>query len=140
MTEPPELDTSSLEDALIQFRRALGEYQAQPKMTAFRDSVVIHFIIVYNLMVQMIFRYVRQQSLKFKHSEALSLSRAVRRALDMGVLRCEWEQFSEYAKSRNSVAHIYNLPAAERLILLAPDLQADATFLLEAVKERLHEG
>ena len=140
MSDGSLLDLSFLEDALVQFRSVLEEYRAHPQTRAYRDSVVIHFVIVYNLMVQVIFRYAQQQSTKIKHSDALSLARAVRRALDLGVLRCEWEQFVEYGKARNSVAHVYSLPKAEYVISLAPALEADATFLLEPIRRDMHEA
>lgn len=139
MIDEPLLDLSLLENALTQFRLALNEYQSHLEIRAYRDSVVIHFVIVYNLTVQVIFRYVQQQSLKIKHSDDLSLPRAVRRALDLGVIQCEWEQFVQYSKARNSVAHVYDLAKAEYLVALAPALEADAAFLLSTVKRRSHE-
>jgi hypothetical protein len=138
--DAPALDLSLLENALVQFRSVLEDYESHPGVRAYRDSVVIHFVIVYNLTVQVIFRYLEQQSTKIKHSDDLTLPRAVRRALDMGVLKCEWEQFVKYSKARNSVAHVYDLAKAESLVLLAPALQEDATFLLESVKGRIDEA
>ncbi len=140
MMDEPQLDPSLLENALVQFRSVLEDYDLHPRTRAYRDSVVIHFVIVYNLTVQLIFRFVQQQSTKIKHSDDLTLSRAVRRALDLGILKCEWEQFVKYSKARNSVAHVYDLAKAESLVLLAPALQDDATFLLESVKRRIHEA
>lgn len=140
MNAEPGLDLSFLEDALIQFRLALEEYKFHPQIRAYRDSVVIHFVIVYNLAVQVILRYIQQQSLKMKHLDDLSLPRAVRRALDLGVLKCELEQFLAYGKARNTVAHVYSLSKAEHLISLAPALEEDARFLLESVGRRLHES
>lgn len=140
MIAEPSLDLSRLDSALVQFRSVLEEYGSHTGVRAYRDSVVMRFVIVYNLVVQVIFRYVQQQSIKVKYSQDMSLSRAARRALDLGVLQCDWEQFVDYGKARNSVAHVYDLAKAERLVELAPALERDATFLLEAVKRQLHEA
>jgi len=136
----PQIDLSLLEDALVQFRSVLEEYESHPGTRAYRDSVVIHFVIVYNLTVQLMFRYLQQESGKIKHADDLTLPRAVRRALDLGVLQCEWEQFAQYSKARNSVAHVYDLAKAESLVRLAPALLNDATFLLASVKRRRDEA
>ncbi len=117
MIEESLLDLSLLEIALTQFQSVLEDYELHPQTRAYRDSVVIHFVTVYNL----------------------SLPRAVRRALDLGVLKCEWEQFVKYSKARNSVAHVYDLAKAESLVPLAPARHEDARFLLESVKRRIHE-
>lgn len=140
MSDEPMVDVSLLENALVRFRSVLEEYESHRQIGAYRDSVVMHFVIVYNLTVQVLIRFVQQQSTKIKHADDLSLPRAVRRALDLGVLKCEWEQFVKYSKARNSVAHVYDMAKAEGLVLLAPALQVDASFLLEAVKRQMYEA
>ena len=140
MMDERRLDLAPLESALSQFDLALSEYHAEPDRRAYRDSVALHYMIVWNLLFQVIGRYLEQQSVKpFEITDA-SFQKIVRRADALGLVRTGWPEFGRFKDARNAIAHMYNQPKANMIVQAAPDFAAEAHFVLKILKERMSDA
>ncbi len=140
MTDPRRLNLSFLQRALSQFDLALAEYQAEPGRRANRDSVALHYEIVWELVFQAIKRYLETESLKTDEVPSLSFQTIVRRADALGILRTGWPGFGRFREARNAIAHMYDEARASLIVEAAPEFAEEAHFLLGILKARLsHE-
>jgi nucleotidyltransferase substrate binding protein (TIGR01987 family) len=137
MSDTRRLDTSVLEQALAQLDAALAEYADEPQLRAYRDSVIIHYLFTYELVVQAIKRYLETQSLKSSEVDTLTFQTMVRRADDAGLLRSGWPEFSRFRDARNAIAHTYNEQRAREVLSVAKEFAAEARLLLDNLKRRL---
>ena len=96
MSGTNRLDLSFLSQTLSQFKLALAEYDEEPGRRANRDSVVIHFLIVYELAIQAIKRYVELESLKPDEVPESGFQTMIRRADELGVVRNGWPAFRKF--------------------------------------------
>ena len=85
MTPSPCLDLSFLESALRQFATALDEFKTEPARRANRDSVVIHFLLTWELSIQAIKRYLELESIKSSELPIISFQTLIRRADALGI-------------------------------------------------------
>ena len=136
MMDERRLDLSLLERANGRLLEALEAYTENPKSEPLRDSIVIRFVFTYELLLQVISRYVELQHLKFTPESEMTKSKIVRRANDLGILRMEWEEFVQYRDARNSVAHTYSEAKALRVVQLAHAFAVEAQHVLDRVKEK----
>ena len=137
MSPSGRLDPSFLEQALKQLETALAEYKAEPQRKANRDSVVMHFLLTWELAVQAIKRYLELESLKSAEVPTLSFQTMIRRADALGILRTGWPGFGKYRDARNAIAHTYNEDLALAVVAMAFDFAQEARILLENLKLRL---
>jgi len=140
MSDPRRLDLSFLEQALGQFDTALAEYADEPQRRANRDSVVIHFLLSYELAIQAIKRYLELQSLKPDEVPLISFQTIIRRADAHGLLRTGWPGFGKFRDARNAIAHTYDQQRALHVVAMATEFAEEARFLLNKMKERLADG
>lgn len=140
MSGERRLNLALLEQALAQFDVSLAEYEAEPERRANRDSVVIHFMLTYELAIQAIKRYVELQSLKDSSGQDVSFQTIIRRADALGVLRTGWPAFGRYRDARNAIAHTYDEQKAIAVVRMARDFRDEARYLLEELKESLSDG
>jgi nucleotidyltransferase substrate binding protein (TIGR01987 family) len=137
MSDTRRLDTSVLEQALVQFDAALAEYAQEPQRRAYRDSVIMHYLFTYELVVQAIKRYIEAESLKTVDPESLTFQTMIRRADDMRLVRTGWPAFSRFRDARNAVAHTYNEQRAREVLVVAKEFATEARLLLDNLKRRL---
>ena len=139
MSDHQRKDLGLLERALAQLKRALADYAMHSEMEAYRDSVVIRFVFTYELCMQVMTRYVQLEHTKPVPESELTTPRIVRRANALGILEGEWEEFAAYRDARNAVAHAYDEAKARRVLELAKGFAARTQYLLDTVRERLHD-
>ncbi len=137
MSDERRLDLTLLERALSRLNQALKDYDAHPESDSLRDSVIIRFVFTYELLVQVLFRYVELQHRKFTPESEMTKAKLIRRANDLGILRMEWEEFVRFRDARNGVAHAYSEAKALRVVELAHAFAEEAEYLLLHTKERL---
>lgn len=136
MNASQRLDLSFLSKALGQLRLSLEEYKEEPGRRANRDSVVVHFLIVYELAVQAIKRYVEQESLKPDEVPEISFQTMIRRADALEIIRSGWPKFREFRDARNTIAHTYTEQRALEVVAFAQDFANEAAFLLKQLERR----
>lgn len=140
MTESNRLDLSFLERALSQFDVSLSEYAAESERRANRDSVLVHFLLTYELVIQAIKRYLELESLKSAEALDMSFQTMIRRADAMGLLRTGWPGFSSFREARNAIAHTYDEQRAVKVVGTAKEFAGEAHFLLGTLKGRMDDG
>lgn len=138
MSDERRLDLSLLEQALDRLNQALKDYDAHSESYSLRDSVVIRFVFTYELLVQVLFRFVEMQHRKATPESEMTKAKVVRRANDLGVLRVEWEEFVRFRDARNGVAHAYSEAKALRVVEVAHAFAEEAEYLLLHTKEKLN--
>ena len=136
MSGPNRLDLTFLSQALSQFRIALAEYKEEPGRRANRDSVVMHFLIVYELAIQAIKRYVELESLKPDEVPEISFQTMIRRADELQIVRNGWPAFRKFRDARNMIAHTYTEQRALEVVAFARDFADEASFLLVQLERR----
>lgn len=136
MSDHNRLDLSFLTQALSQFKLALVEYRDEPERRANRDSVVIHFLIVYELAIQAIKRYVELESLRPDEIPEISFQTMIRRADELGIVRNGWPAFRKFRDARNTVAHTYTEQRALEVVAFAKEFADEADFLLGELERR----
>ena len=136
MTPSPRLDLSFLESALKQFDNALDEFKTEPARRANRDSVVIHFLLTWELSIQAIKRYLELESIKASEVPILSFQTLIRRADALGILRTGWPGFGKYREARNAIAHTYDEQRALAVVSMASDFAEEARVLLRNLQTR----
>jgi nucleotidyltransferase substrate binding protein (TIGR01987 family) len=140
VSELNRLDLSFLSQALSQFKLALTEFDEEPKRRANRDSVVMHFLIVYELAIQAIKRYVELESLKPAEIPDISFQTMIRRADELEIVRSGWPAFRRYRDARNTIAHTYTEKRAMEVVGFARDFADEAAFLLNRLEGRQADG
>ncbi len=136
MSRSTRLDLSFLESALKQFDTALSELKVEPQRRANRDSVVIHFLLTWELSMQAIKRYLELESLKASEVPIISFQTLIRRADALGILRTGWPGFGKYREARNAIAHTYDEQRALAVVTMASDFSEEARVLLRNLKTR----
>ena len=139
MSDSRRLNLSFLDQALKQFDVALTEYRDEPERRANRDSVALHFEIVWELVFQAIKRYLELESLKADEVPTLSFQTLVRRADALGILLTGWPGFAKFRDARNAIAHMYDQARANLIVKTAPDFAEEARFILDTLKGRLSD-
>ena len=139
MSEPRRFNLSFLEQALRQFDLALAEYRDEPERRAYRDSVALHYQIVWELVYQAIKRYLELESLKASEVPTLSFQTFIRRADALGILRTGWPGFGKFRDARNAIAHMYDQARANLIAQAAPEFAEEARFILDTLKGRLRD-
>lgn len=140
MSDERRLDPSVLEQALGQFDSALAEHAAEPDRRAFRDSVIIHYLFTYELVIQAIKRYLELHSTNSGEVDLLSFQTLIRRADDLGLVQTGWPEFNKFREARNAVAHTYNEQRAQQVLGIATEFATEARFLVDTIKRRLADG
>jgi nucleotidyltransferase substrate binding protein (TIGR01987 family) len=140
MSEFRRLDLSFLERALSQFDTSLAEYAAEPQRRANRDSVIVHFLLTYELVMQAIKRYLELESLKSAEVPQISFQTMIRRADAHGLLRTGWPGFGGFRDARNAIAHTYDEQRALAVVTMATEFAVEGRFLLDNLKRRLNDG
>lgn len=130
------LDLSLLDSALKQFDTALAEYKAEPQRRANRDSVVIHFLLTWELSIQAIKRFLELESLKSAEVPTISFQTMIRRADALGILRTGWPEFGNFREARNAIAHTYDEVRAQAVVAVASNFAAEARTLLANLHAR----
>ena len=136
MMDERRLNLSPLEGALAQFDLALSEFKDEPERRSNRDSVALPYMIVWNLLIQAIERYLEKQSVKSFDAADASFQKLVRRADALGLVQTGWPGFKLYEDARNAIAHMYDEPKANMIVQAAPGFAAEARFILDTLKER----
>jgi nucleotidyltransferase substrate binding protein (TIGR01987 family) len=140
MSDTSRLDLSFLRQALKQFDTALAEYAMEPERRANRDSVVIHFLLTYDLFIQAVKRYLALQSVKDSELPDISFQTIIRRADAHGLLRTGWPGFGKYRDARNAIAHTYNEKRAMAVVEFANEFASESRFLLDSLERRLADA
>ena len=140
MSGSNRLDLSFLAQALNQFKLALAEYTEEPGRRANRDSVVMHFLIVYELAIQAIKRYVELESLKPDEVPEIGFQTMIRRADQLKIVRNGWPAFGKFRDARNTIAHTYTERRALEVVAFARDFADEAAFLLDQLERRQADG
>jgi nucleotidyltransferase substrate binding protein (TIGR01987 family) len=140
MSDARRLDLSLLEQALKQFDTALAEYAAETERRANRDSVVMHFLLTYELAIQTMKRYLELESLKSAEVADLSFQTMIRRADAYGLVQTGWPEFGKFRDARNAIAHTYNEQRALSVVAFAKDFARETHFLLDNIKRRMTDG
>ena len=126
MSNSRRLNLSFLDQAVSQFDLALAEYREEPGRRANRDSVALHYQIVWELVFQAIKRYLELESLKADEVSALTFQTLVRRADALGILRTGWPGFGEFRDARNAISHMYDQARAVLIVKAAPEFAKEA--------------
>ncbi len=134
------LELSFLSQALSQMQLALREYTEEPGRRANRDSVVMHFLIVYELAIQAIKRYVELESLRPDEVPEISFQTMIRRADELEIVRNGWPAFRRFRDARNSIAHTYTERRALEVVAFAREFADEAAFLLDRLERRQSDG
>lgn len=140
MSNASRLDLSFLRQALSQLRAALADYRSEPERRANRDSVVMHFLLTWELSIQAIKRYLELESLKSSEVPGLSFQTMVRRADALGILRTGWPEFAKFRDARNAIAHTYDEGRALAVVNMAEEFADEAAILLENISRRLSDA
>ena len=137
MSSSPRLDLSYLDQVLKQFDTALAEYAAEPNRRANRDSIVMHYLLTWELSIQAIKRYLELESLKSSEVPTLSFQTMIRRADALGILRTGWPGFGKFRDARNAIAHTYDERHAREVVTMATEFAQEARILLENLQGRM---
>jgi nucleotidyltransferase substrate binding protein (TIGR01987 family) len=140
MSDSRRLDLSVLEQALHQFESALADHAAEPQRRANRDSVIMHYLFTYELVIQAIKRYVELESLKPADASDLTFQSLIRRADDLAIVKTGWPEFSRFRAARNAIAHTYNEQRAREVLAVAKEFAGEARILLNNLKGRQANG
>ena len=140
MSEERRLDLAPLQSSLSQLDRALNEYAQEPDRRANRDSVALHYMIVWNLLFPAITRYLELQSVKRFEGVEASFEKVIRRADALELIKTGWPGFGKFRDARNAIAHMYDQPHAQLIVEAAPAFADEAHFVLDKLKERLDDA
>jgi hypothetical protein len=140
MSSERRLDLEPLRSALSQFDVALSDLRDEPDRRANRDSVALHYMIVWNFLVQAITRYIELQSIKTFEAFDASFQKLIRRADALGLVKTGWPEFGRFRDARNVIAHMYDEPRAKIIVDAAPAFSAEAHFVLDTLARREADG
>lgn len=136
MIDERRLDLKLLKRALSQFDLALSDLRDEPDRRSNRDSVALHYMIVWNLLIQAITRYLELQSAKTFEASDASFQKLIRRADALGIVQTGWPDFGRFREARNAIAHMYDEPRANMIVQAAPGFAAEAHFVLDTLERR----
>ena len=139
MSDERRFSLVPLESALAQFDLAIKELQEEPQRRSNRDSVALHYMIVWNLLFQAISRYLEDQSVKSVEAADASFQKLIRRADALVLVQTSWPEFGRFRDARNAIAHIYDQPRASMIVDAAPAFAAEAHFVLDTLRRRVRD-
>ena len=129
MTNPKDIDFSSLEKAIVSLRQAL---ERPPKNDLERDGVIQRFEYTFELC----WKYIRRLLLAMGRSDVSSSPRPLFR----DALEEHWildiEPWFGFLEARNEVAHTYDSDQADKVFQVAGKFPPCAGSLLSAMKKR----
>ena len=125
--------------ALEALNDSLQDYQAFPEARAFRDSVMLNFMLTHEQATKQLARYIKTRTIEGQDPNKQSLKELIRIAWRYGLIK-ETDSWFEYGSARNNVVHVYDENQASTLSASVPQFYADALFLFQRLEERLrHE-
>jgi nucleotidyltransferase substrate binding protein (TIGR01987 family) len=135
-----EVTFKSFASALEALRKAIAlfeEHRGGELYVSMRNSMILEFEISFGLCRTMIERcLVDVDGDDPLEIEEMSYAEVIRTANERGLVRVDWEMWSQFRQARNLTAHAYSEPKAEEIALLVPKFYIEAKYLYDKMVGR----
>ena len=132
----PQLDLSSLRNAIGQLASGLETLHAQPENTLLRDGVIQRFEFTYELSHKMLKRYLENAAASPEEIDLMSFPTLIRTGGEQGLLLSGWDKWHTFRQARSITSHTYDQAKALEVLKTVPELLKEAQYLLTRLEER----
>ena len=129
------IDLTPFEKALKTLDEIIERYNRENNDNAIRDAVIQRFEYTYSLSIKMLTRFLQSQATELP--DTLTFNETIRKANQMGLLLSNLEKWTEYRQKRNLTSHTYEEAIANSVVSVIKNIQKDAKYLLEKLKEHI---
>jgi nucleotidyltransferase substrate binding protein (TIGR01987 family) len=133
----PQLDISSLANAVARLREGLERHQREPADDQLRDGLIQRFEYTYELCHRMLKRFVRQTAASPQDVDRMAFQDLIRTANQQGLLSGDWPAWHRYRDLRARTSHTYRAETAQQVADAIPAFLAEAEYLRDQLQSRL---
>ena len=134
-------DTTLLASAIARLKMALAKYESDainqdPDLKELvRGAAIQAFEYTYELSVQALVRYMKDQAVVSKSSASMTFNGIVRGALREGLLRSDLEAWQRYRANRNNTVHAYDETRAQAVFETIPEFLGEVEYMIKKLQE-----
>ncbi len=132
-----QLDISSLVNAVSRLREGLERHRRDLRDEHLRDGLIQRFEYTYELCHRMLRRYLRMVAPSPDTFAQMPFQDLIRSGNEHGLLQGDWPAWRRYRDMRARTGHTYAAVIAEQVAAGIPDFLAEATCLVEKLRQRL---
>jgi nucleotidyltransferase substrate binding protein (TIGR01987 family) len=133
----PQLDISTLVNAVERLREGLERHQRELGDDQIRDGLIQRFEFTYELSHRVLRRYLRHVAASPDAFDQMPFQELIRSANEQGLLLGDWPAWRRYRDMRARTSHTYAAAIAAQVVSGIPDFLAEATFLSDQLVRRL---
>ena len=100
-----------------------------------RDAVIQRFEYTYSIALNIITRFIKSQSVDTLNE--LTFNETIRKANQLGLLKSDLIQWTEFRQKRNLTSHTYDEAVANDVLKIIPLFLEEAKFILSKLNEIL---
>lgn len=135
MKASPQLDLSSLVQALASLKKALVRAKVAPGDDELRDACIQRFEYTYELSFKMLRRHLEMTSDNPQEVDAYAFRDVIRIGAEKGLVT-HVEAWFDYREARNQTSHAYDREEAEGVYAMIPAFADDAQDLLDHLQKK----
>ncbi|GHS92140.1 nucleotidyltransferase [Planctomycetales bacterium] len=124
-------------NALNSLREALAQMREEPANRFVKDSVIQRYEYTYELACKLLKRFLGGTESNGAEIDQMAFSDLVRLGNRRGLLRGDWEKWSNYRQMRNATSHCYDERQADAVLGGVPEFVAESEFLLSELTVRV---
>ncbi|HEY2617316.1 MAG TPA: HI0074 family nucleotidyltransferase substrate-binding subunit [Acetobacteraceae bacterium] len=131
------LDISPLASAVGRLREGLERHRREPHDEQLRDGLIQRFEFTYELSHRMLRRYLRMVAASTDLFDRMPFQDLIRTGDEQGLLHGDWPLWRRFRDTRARTSHTNSAPVAQQVVAGIPDFLAEATYLLDQLRQRL---
>lgn len=128
------LNLESFKNAINSLDSIITRYNKENDIDL-RDAVIQRFEYTYSIALKIITRFIKSQSVDTLHE--LTFNETIRKANQLGLLKSDLIQWTEFRQKRNLTSHTYDEAVANDVLKIIPLFLDESKFILSKLHEIL---
>ena len=128
------LNLESFKNAINSLDSIITRYNKENDIDL-RDAVIQRFEYTYFIALKIITRFIKSQSVDTLHE--LTFNETIRKANQLGLLKSDLIQWTEFRQKRNLTSHTYDEAVANDVLKIIPLFLDESKFILSKLHEIL---
>lgn len=128
------LNLESFKNAINSLDSIITRYDKENDIDL-RDAVIQRFEYTYSIALKIITRFIKSQSVDTLHE--LTFNETIRKANQLGLLKSDLIQWTEFRQKRNLTSHTYDEAVANDVLKIIPLFLDESKFILSKLHEIL---
>jgi nucleotidyltransferase substrate binding protein (TIGR01987 family) len=132
----PQLDFSSLRNALARLAEAYQRYQSDISDIQIRDGLIQRYEFTYEISHKMLKRYLEMTAANPEAFDALPFADLIRTGNEQSLLKSDWSAWKIFREMRAKTSHTYDEHIAQTVVQVIPAFIEEIEFLVRQLDQR----